>query len=230
MRMFRDRDDAGRQLAEALKEKGYTNPLVLGIPRGGVVPAARVARFLEGDLGVVVARKLRAPLQPELAIGAVTPNGVAWIDESLAELTGADHAYLERERGTQTVEAARREAAFDGSRRPSMEGRTVIVVDDGIATGATALAAVRSVRASGARHVVMAVPVGPPHTLDKLRREADEVVALMEVEDFLAIGQFYIDFRQIDDAEVRRLLDAFEAERQSVHAPPVSDAPGARRA
>lgn len=218
MRMFRDRHDAGMQLAEALRTRGYKNPLVLGIPRGGVVPAAQVARALGGDLGVVVARKLRAPGQPELAIGAVTPDGVSWVDESLARLVGADDAYLEKERIKQAEEAARREEAFDSNRRPLMEGRTVIVVDDGIATGATALAALRSVRAAGARRVVMAVPVGPPYTIERLRAEADEVIALMEVEDFFAVGQFYHHFDQIEDWDVRRTLEAFEREREAVRA------------
>lgn len=212
MKRFRDRADAGRQLAEVLQTRGYVRPLVLGIPRGGVVPAAQIARLIGGELGVVVARKLRAPDQPELAIGAVTPDGVAWVNEPLARAAGANKAYLEREQAVQAAEAARREAAFDGGKRGPLTGRTVIVVDDGIATGATAIAAVRSMKAAGAGHVVLAVPVGPPLTLDLLRREADEVVALQEVEDFWAVGQFYTDFEPVEDSEVRRVLDAFASE------------------
>jgi predicted phosphoribosyltransferase/dienelactone hydrolase len=206
MLMFADRDDAGRRLAEALAAKGYVAPIVLGIPRGGVVVAAHVARRLHGQLGVVVARKLGAPGQPELALGAVTADGVTWIDEHLAWESGATPDYLRAVIAEETREAQRRERAFDGLHRPPIAGRTVIIVDDGIATGATALAAVRSLRAAGAGRVVVAVPVGPPRTLALLRQEADDVVALLEVEDFWAVGQFYRDFRPVDDAEVQRIL------------------------
>jgi putative phosphoribosyl transferase len=210
--MFRDRDDAGRQLAEVLKARGFAGAVVLGIPRGGVPVAAHIARALGGSLGVVVARKVGAPGNPELAVGAVTADGVAWVNEPLARDTGADRAYLDREIAAQAREAQRREDVFDGHRRPAVRGHPVIIVDDGIATGATALAAARSMRAAGAKPVVLAVPVGPPDTLRKLRSEADEVVCLHEESDFWAIGQFYGDFRPVEDAEVRRILDEFAAE------------------
>lgn len=206
--MFEDRDDAGRRLAEALAARGYEHPVVLGLPRGGVVVAGHVARRLGGPLGVVVARKLGAPGQEELAIGAVTADGVPWINEDLARATGATAEYLEAGIAGQTAEAKRREAAFDGTQRPPVAGRTVIIVDDGVATGATVLAAVRAMRAAGAGRVVVAVPVGPPATLNLLREEADEVVALREDEHFWAVGQFYRDFRPVQDADVRRVLDA----------------------
>jgi predicted phosphoribosyltransferase len=211
MPLLRDRDDAGKQLAQLLSHRAYRDAVVLGIPRGGVVPALHVAEALGAWLGVVVAKKLRAPHQPELAIGAVASDGVAWINQELAEETGATAAYLEREKAEQAAEAARREAAFDGNKRPPVAGRPVIVVDDGVATGATMIAAVHSLKSAGANPVVVAVPVGPPHTLAELRAIADEVVALYEVEDFYAIGQFYLDFSQLDDAEVRRILDEYEA-------------------
>lgn len=213
MQPFRDRDDAGRRLAEIIKRRGYERAVVLGIPRGGVATAVHVARALDADLGVVVARKLRAPHQPELAIGAVTAGGVAWVNQELAEATGASGAYLEREKTEQAAEAARREAAFDGSVRPSVAGRPVIVVDDGVATGATVIAAVQSLKAAGAGRVVVAVPVGPPRTLEQLRSLADEVIAIEEVEDFYAIGQFYIDFAQLADADVQRILHEYRDNR-----------------
>lgn len=209
MRLFRDRDDAGRRLAEIIKRRGYERAVVLGIPRGGVATAVHVARALNADLGVVVARKLRAPHQPELAIGAVTAGGVAWVNEELAEATGASSAYLEREQAEQAAEAARREATFDGGARPSLAGRPVIVVDDGVATGATVVAAVKAVRAAGAGPVIVAVPVGPPRTLEQLRALADEVVALDEVEDFYSVGQFYTDFAQLADADVQKILEGY---------------------
>jgi predicted phosphoribosyltransferase len=228
--MFKNRDEAGIQLGQALKGRGYERPIVLGIPRGGVVPAAQVARALGGDLGVVVARKLGAPYQRELAIGAVTADGVAWVNEELVRDIGVDPEYLRAEAARQAAEAARREAAFDGHRRPPIKGRTVIIVDDGLATGATAIAATRSMKAAGAGRVIVAVPVGPSHTVRALEDEADEVFALEVRDDFMAIGQFYRDFTQVEDAEARRILADFEREHAragTVAGGPVPNAPSA---
>lgn len=212
MRRYRDRVDAGRQLAAALAERGYERPVVLGIPRGGLPVAAEVARALHGQLGVVVARKLRAPAQPELAIGAVTADGAAWVNTQLARDTGADDRYLEREMAHQVAEARHREELFDGHRRPPVEGRVVIIVDDGLATGATARAAARSMRASGAAKVVLAVPVAPPESVRELAAEVDEVVCPRVEMDFWAIGQFYDAFPQVPDEEVKAILDRFGSE------------------
>lgn len=209
MTLFTDRRDAGRRLGAELAARNFREPIVLGIPRGGVPVAAEVAAALDAPLGVITARKLRAPYQPELAIGAVTADGVRWVNERLVREVAAGGDYLERETAYQAEEAARRERAFDGSRRPPVQGRTVILVDDGIATGATVLAAARSLRAAKAGHVVVAVPVGPPETIAALQSEADEVVCLSVEPDLLAIGQFYIDFTQVEDAEVIRQLDEF---------------------
>ncbi len=206
MTTFRDRADAAEQLAQVLMERGIEHPVVLGIPRGGVVTSDIVARKLGADHGVVVARKLGAPTQPELAIGAVTARGGTYIDASIATMSGATEEYIARERERQMDEAKRREAAFDGQRTPNVAGRDVIVVDDGVATGATAIAAIRSVKAQGARRVIFAIPVGPTHTVAQLRTEADEVVCLNVEADFYAVGQFYDDFRPIQDAEVDALL------------------------
>jgi len=204
--MFRDREEAGRRLGAALEGRGYAQPLVLGIPRGGVVTAAAVADALGAPLGVIVARKLRAPMQPELAIGAVTADGTTWINEEAARLTRASAAYLEEEIGRQSAEAREREAELDGHRRGSVAGRTVIVVDDGIATGATALAAVRAMKKEGAAKVVMAAPVAAPSSAGMLREAADEVVCLFEDPDLFAVGQYYRDFDQVSDGEALALL------------------------
>jgi putative phosphoribosyl transferase len=211
MRYFHDRNDAGNQLAEVLRGRRLERPIVLGIPRGGVPVAARVAEALDAELGVVVARKLRAPGQPELAIGAVTADGVTWLNEELVAATGASPAHLERESAAQKAEAAQRQARFAGTRARHLKGRTVVIVDDGVATGATALAAARSVRAAGAARTVVAVPVGPPETVAELGREADEVICLREEPDFYAVGQFYADFHAVQDSDVDAILRAFRA-------------------
>ena len=206
MALFRDRRDAGRELARLLGKLGIARPVVLGIPRGGVPIGAEIVRELGGELGVAVARKLGAPMQPELAIGAVTADGVAYINERIAAETGADDRYIDAEKARQAAEARRREEAFGGHRRPNVAGRDVVIADDGIATGATAIAALRSMRAAGAARVILAVPVGPPHTIEALRSEADEVACAHEQADFFAIGQFYDDFRPTEDEEVIDLL------------------------
>lgn len=216
MRRYRNREDAGQQLGDVLVSMGYRNAVVLGIPRGGVPVAAEVARKLDGQLGVVVARKLRAPAQPELAIGAVTADGATWINEPLAEDCRADQRYLDKEIAIQIAEAKHREDAFDGHRRPPVEGRVVVIVDDGIATGATAIAAARSMRKSAAKEVVLAVPVAPPDTVHALRNEFDAIICPRIERDFWAIGQFYDDFRQVGDDQVKAMLERFAAQPDTI--------------
>jgi putative phosphoribosyl transferase len=206
---FRDRKDAGERLAGVIKQKGYTDPIVLAIPRGGVPVAAEVARALGGVLAVVVARKLGAPGNPELAIGATTASGVTYVNAGVATAIGAGQDYIKAETLRQVQEAQRREALFDGHRLPPLQNRTVIVIDDGVATGATAIAAIRAAKAAGAGHVVFAVPVGPTEMIDLLGKEANEVVCLEPDPGFWAVGQYYDDFGQVSDQDVRALLDAF---------------------
>jgi putative phosphoribosyl transferase len=207
-KVFQDRRDAGRQLAELIRARAFERPVILGIPRGGVPVAAEVATMLDADLGVVVARKLGAPMQPELAIGAITANGSVYINEELVSEIGIDERRLHSIQTREVAEAQRRETQFDGRKRPDVVGRPVIIIDDGVATGATAIAAVRSLKASGATPVIFAVPVGPPHTIAQLRREADEVICLYEEPDFWAVGQFYRDFGAVEDDEVEATLEA----------------------
>lgn len=207
--LFRDRADAGAQLAQALQGYRGQDVLVLGIPRGGVVVAAEVARRLGAELDVIVARKLGAPISRELAIGAVTADGERYLNEDiLRELRVPEH-YVQTVTEEEQAEARRREERFRAGRPPArIAGRTVILVDDGLATGATMRAAVRSVRRQRPARLVVAVPVGARETCEELRAEADEVVCLFQPEPFWAVGAHYRHFEPVDDATVQELLRA----------------------
>lgn len=213
--IFRDREEAAWRLGNALLPYRGENVYVLAIPRGGVVVGAGVARVLGAPLDVIVPRKLRSPYNPELAIGAVAHDGTVYLDVSLGEIMGVDEAYLQQEVQYQRQEIARRLAAYrGGGEYPSMDGRTAIVVDDGIATGSTMIAALRAVRKMPGNQVVVAIPVAPAEGLHRLRPEADQVVCLYTPPVFYAVGQFYEDFTQTTDEEVMALLrDAAERVR-----------------
>jgi putative phosphoribosyl transferase len=205
--VFADRRDAGRRLAAALDHLRDRRPVVIAIPRGGVVVGWEVATHLRAPLEVIVPRKLRAPYNPELALGAVAEGGAVYIDEEIARGVGA--AYLEQEIAAQRAEIARRVEVYRGGRPlPSLTAHAAIVVDDGIATGATMVAALRAIRTMGSARLVSAVPVAPPEGVARLAREADEVVCLAAPPVFHAVGQFYADFSQVSDAEVIALLAA----------------------
>jgi predicted phosphoribosyltransferase len=211
---FSDRVDAGRQLAQRLEEYRGPNTLVLGIPRGGVPVAAEVARYLDADLDVLVARKLGAPGAPELAIGAVTANGGIFLNDDLLRELHVSATYLDAVVAAERAEAHRREERFRGTRaKAAIAGRTVILVDDGLATGATMRAAVRSVRRGDPGRLIVAVPVGAPETCAILRSEADDVVCLQQPEPFFAVGLHYRRFDQTTDDEVQQLLAAAHERR-----------------
>ncbi|WP_294178554.1 phosphoribosyltransferase [uncultured Schumannella sp.] len=205
---FRDRVDAGHRLAAHLRERNDANPVVLGLPRGGVPVAAEVATALGAPLDVIVVRKLGVPYSPEVAMGAIGEGGVRILDADLvrrAGVTDRDVAAVERaERRTLDTRAARLRGEFG---RLELEGKTAIIVDDGIATGATASAACRVARALGARRVVLAAPVGGPDAA-ALVPDADEVICLLQPRDFHAVGAFYRDFGAVSDSEVVALLRA----------------------
>jgi len=206
---FQDRRDAGQRLAEALAFlKGRENVLVLGIPRGGVIVAAEVARALGAPLDVFIARKISAPGNPEMAIGAVASCGEVVLDEGLVAGLGVQPYYVEKETARQRQEIARQIAAYRGDRAsPELTGKIVVLVDDGVATGATTLAALRALRAAGPAELILAVPVGPPDAITLLSAEADRVICLHTPEWFWAVGAFYVDFDQTTDEEVIRLLE-----------------------
>jgi putative phosphoribosyl transferase len=205
--IFVDRQEAGRQLAEALADLTGEDVVILGIPRGGVVVAAEVARVHGWPLDTVIPRKIRAPGNPELGLGAIAP-GVRVLDQQMLELLGVSESYLEREIAEEEQEIERRSEAYRRG-RPAVDvkGKVVIVVDDGIATGGTATAATRWAKAQGARRVILAVPVAPAEGVRNLSREADEVVCLETPEPFYAVGQWYQEFPQTSDEEVVQILD-----------------------
>lgn len=207
MRQFTDRVAAGRELADLLEEyKRRPDVLVLGLPRGGVPVAFEIAQSLHAPLDVMVVRKLGAPGQPELAIGAVAAGGVTVINEGILAWF-RDSKAIERAEALERIELERRERAYRGGRPPlTAKGRTVILVDDGAATGATMRAAVRAARKLEARRVVVALPVASTEAHQMLRREADEVICIGTPIGFYAVGQWYAEFAQTTDDEVTDLL------------------------
>lgn len=204
--VFRDRIDAARRLAERLHTHRGHNPLVLAIPRGAVPMAQYLAAALKGDFDVVLVRKLAAPLQPEFAIGSVDESGWSYLSPHAAA-AGADADYVVAEKRRQLALIRERRALYTPT-RPSLNpaGRVVIVVDDGLATGATMLAALHSLRQQGPARLICAVPVASAEALTLVRSLADEVVCLQAPANFQAVGQFYRNFDQIDDAEVMAML------------------------
>lgn len=206
--VYRDRAHAGAVLADHLLHwKASGDLVVLGLPRGGVPVAAVVAASLDGELDVLVVRKLGAPGQVELAMGAVGPGGVVVRNHDVLHHLDVDEAAIERAIHAECLEIARREQAYRGSAAPlSVQGRDVLLVDDGLATGATMRAGLVAVRAMGARHVVAAAPVGGPATCEELGRLADEVVCPSQPHDLRAVGYWYEDFAPTSDDEVIEAL------------------------
>jgi putative phosphoribosyl transferase len=205
--VFRDRGDAGRQLAELLKRIREEDPLVLGLPRGGVVVAFEVAKALNAPLDVWITRKIGAPGRPELGIGAVAEGGETYLDYDMMRNVGATHSGVAESVRRELIEVERRARLFRKDRpAPDVTHRTVLVVDDGIATGGTARAAVRSLRRHGADRIVLATPVAALEAAHDLSPEVDELVCLQVPTALGSVGQFYLDFAQTSDQEVTALL------------------------
>lgn len=216
--LFRNRRDAGERLAAALDKYKERRPVVLALPRGGVPVAAEVATRLDAPLDLILVRKIGVPIQPELAMGAVADGGAPTVvrNEEVIRMAGVDKESFKRVQDRELQEIERRRRSYLGDRpRLDVAGRVVIVVDDGVATGATTRAALRSVANQTPSALVLAVPVAPPDVASTLRREVDELVCLETPEDFYAIGTYYDDFRQVSDDDVRRLLAEHRQEADS---------------
>jgi putative phosphoribosyl transferase len=208
---FDDRTAAGRALAEHLLQRDFVDPVVLALPRGGVPVGVEIARALKAPIDLVLVRKIGVPYQPELAAAAVVDGGAAEVivNEDTIAMTGVTPTYIAQQTQQELAEIERRrELYLKGTRRIPLEGRTLIVVDDGVATGASVRAALKALRRRNPRRLILAVPVAPIDTVERLQAESDEVVCLATPEPFYAISLHYRDFHQVPDSEVVRLLDA----------------------
>jgi predicted phosphoribosyltransferase len=207
--IFANRVDAGRRLASALDKFAESDAIVLAIPRGGVVVGYEIARKLNLSLDIVVPRKIGAPHNPELAIGAVTEDGTIQLNNNLVQYLSVSKDYIEQACEQQRLEITRRLKRYRGDiPYPNLTKRIVIIVDDGVATGATIQAALASIRKKKPALIVVAIPVAPPSIIEDLQKKADRVICLSIPEFFSAVGQFYRNFRQTSDEEVKRLLES----------------------
>ena len=205
---FRNRQEAGQRLAHALERyRDRPNTVVLGLPRGGVVPASEIATALGLPLDVVISRKIGAPGNPELAIGAIAEGGEAYISQDTAAMTGATDGFIARATEHQREEIRRRQQLFRDGRELALPKRaTVIMVDDGVATGSTVIAAIPALKRHRPEHLVLAIPVAPPDTAKLLGDMVDELVVLATPDPFWAVGEFYDEFAQVSDQDVCALL------------------------
>jgi putative phosphoribosyl transferase len=221
--LFADRREAGRALAQRLLRFKDEQPVVLALPRGGVPVGFEVSRLLDAPLDLVLVRKIGAPFQPELAVGAVVDGGrpETVVNEAMVQEFQIPESYIAEEGQRQLEEIERRRELYLGGRtRVPVEGRTAIVVDDGIATGATMEAALHATRRANPKRLVLATPVAPPDTIERLRSQADEVICLATPRLFFAIGAFYEDFRQVSDEEVVDLLRGTTSSEKEPRATP----------
>ena len=205
--MFADRADAGERLAAELAARGVAADVVLAIPRGGLPLGRAVADRLGAPLDIVAAKKLGAPGNPELAVGAAASDGSLYLNEDIVERLGLSEAYVENRREEAAATAREKEATYRTGPPPELRGKRVVIVDDGLATGATAIACVRKAKSEGASHVVLAVPVGAPDSVEAAAAEADEVVVLETPSRFGAVGSHYRDFSQVSDGEAKAYLE-----------------------
>ncbi|MEW6697396.1 MAG: phosphoribosyltransferase [Bacillota bacterium] len=209
--MFKDRKEAGRKLGEALKSMQIQDGVVIAIPRGGVVVGAQVAQLLDIPLDITIPKKVGAPQNPEVAVGAVTEDGTVIYNENLLQRLGLSEKDLAPSVQRIISEIKRRMLTYRGtSQRPDVSHRHVILVDDGIATGSTVVAALRSIKKAGCKAITLAIPVAPPDTAARLEKEVDHLVCLISEEPFYAVGQFYENFEQVRDDEVIAIIKAYK--------------------
>ena len=205
---FKDRTEAGEKLGETLRDRRVDADLVLAIPRGGLPIGRAVADVLGVPLDIVVAKKIGAPGNPEYAIGAVASDGSVWRNEEAFRGTGSDEEYFEQQRETEAANARQKADRYRGDRSPpDLTDKTVVVVDDGVATGSTVRACLERLQGTDADRIVLAVPVGPPETIAELQSAADEVVCLETPREFSGVGQFYERFQQVSDEEAMEYLE-----------------------
>ena len=206
--LFKDRRQAGEKLAELLKQYKGQQPLILAVPRGGVAVAEPVWEAIGGEMDLIITRKLGAPYQPELAVGAVSSDGFVMVNENLISRLNITEDFVKEVAEKEQEEINRRLELYRGSRPlPEVNQRLVILIDDGVATGYTLLAALRSLREKKPARLVLAVPVGPPDTFDKLEKEVDELVYVKAPDNFAAVGQFYRNFNQASDRDVVEVME-----------------------
>jgi putative phosphoribosyl transferase len=214
--MFHDRTEVGKLLAAKIRKLDMISPTVLAIPRGGLPVAKEIALALKAPLDLVITRKIGAPGEPEFAIGAVTQEGEVIVDKDVLRSLGISDAYVKDESVRQVKEIKERMRKYRGDRPyPSLAGKTAIIVDDGVATGNTVLAAIESVKRKKPAGIILAIGVAPPETVSKLSKVVDKVVCLDTPEPFYAIGEFYEHFEQVEDEEAKRILSEVNRENRS---------------
>lgn len=205
--LYKNRQDAGRKLAEKLEKYTEDKPVIIALPRGGVVLGYEVAKALQAPLDIIATRKIGAPFQPEFGIGAIAPNGVRTLDYKSIELLGISESQIEEIIEKETIEMNRRIKLYRKDLAPlDLNKKTVIIVDDGLATGVSTRAAILSIKQMNPKKIILAVPVSPPDTADKFRKEVDDFICLSEPPDFYAVGAYYDDFDQVSDNEVINLI------------------------
>lgn len=211
--MFKDRRDAGTKLALKLRSyKDSAHAIVLGLPRGGVVVAYEVAKQLNLPLDIIVACKISLPINPEMALGAITSDGETVFDNEIIQMLQVGQDYIDHEVEKEKKEALRRLACYRKNKKSlSLQGKIVILIDDGVATGATMKVAIKSVSAMGAKKIIIAIPVAPPEFIQEIKKKVDAVICLEEPEGFVAVGAYYENFAQVKDAEVIDLLNGIES-------------------
>lgn len=215
---FTDRAEAGRLLGESLIDLNLRRPVVLGIPRGGIITALEISKVIGGETDIVLARKLRAPFNPELAIGAVTESGASFIDKNLVNSLGVSEDYIEQEKSQELNEINRRLGMIRSFLpKSTLRGRDVVVTDDGVATGSTMQSALQSAREEKPEQLICALPVAPEETATRLADHCDRLVLLRMPITFYAVGQFYLHFDQVDDSQVIDILKHEARDRRSMY-------------